>query len=102
MKLMVVATLLLCAALVQLNQTADNFIQIWTAGPMHPDEVLGQTGETWFGLFHSDEGFELLPATITVLDSPTVGGLYQSLSERIDSPTLSFLSEDFPNFVKVL
>ena len=96
MKLTVVAALLLYPALVQLNQTADNFIQIWTAGPMHPDEVLGQTGETWFGLFHSDEGFELLPATITVLDSPTVGGLYQKFvrTNRFTDPV--FLIRGLP------
>ncbi len=49
-----------------------DIVQLWSAGVMHDDEVLGKTGETWLGLFHDDTGFQLKSAIITVIDSPGI------------------------------
>jgi hypothetical protein len=71
-------------------------IQLWTAGPMHANEIIGKTGEVWFGLFHAKNGFEILKTEITVLDSPSTGGLYEKYvrTERIGDPV--FLIRGMP------
>lgn len=72
-----VAALLLLPMFFQSKTSPGSTVQIWSSGAMHPNEVLGKTGETWYGLFNVKTGFELLPTKITVLDSSTVAGLYQ-------------------------
>lgn len=41
-------------------------MEIMEAGIHHGDEITAQSGETWWGLYPKGDGFELLPATITV------------------------------------
>ncbi len=49
---------------------------IWKTGPLHANEVIGKTGEQWFGLFGRDLNYELRQTKVTVSDSETTGGLY--------------------------
>ena len=51
-------------------------IQVWTTGPLHESEVIGKTGELWFGLYSDSLTFELRESRVTITDSQTVGGLY--------------------------
>jgi len=61
-------------------------IQIWTTGPLHATEIIGKTGEMWFGLYRDSLSFELRETRVTVTDSQTVGGLYDRFV-TVDQPS---------------
>jgi len=60
-------------------------VQLWTTGPLHASEVIGKTGEMWFGLFGDSLTLELRESRVTVTDSHTVGGLYDRFV-TVDQP----------------
>jgi hypothetical protein len=58
------------------KQSDQGKIQIWVTGPLHSDEIIGKTGEEWFGLYKTKNGYELIKSKVTVAESSSVGGLY--------------------------
>jgi hypothetical protein len=44
-------------------------ISLWQAGFRYDDEIVGKSGQEWFGLFEKDRGFELRRVKVTVNDS---------------------------------
>lgn len=64
-----VAALLPLQGSSQFENPAKGQVQLWAAGPMHPNEVVGKTGEKWFALYRTENGFELRVTKVTVLDS---------------------------------
>lgn len=80
-----VAALILLEGFSQSDNSPKERIQLWAAGSMHENEVVGKTGEKWFALYRTEIGFELRLTKVTVLDSPSVGGLYAKFV-RVDRP----------------
>jgi hypothetical protein len=72
--------------------------QIWRAGTLHEDEVIGKTGEQWIALLRTDSGYALAWTTVTVTDA--TNGLMpsdKSVSVERQSETL-WLFRGIPSF----
>lgn len=54
-------------------------------GPTNSENVVAKTGETWFGLFETEDGFEILTTRVSVFDSSSEGGMDFSMVET-DQP----------------
>jgi hypothetical protein len=78
-----VAALILLQGFSQSENSTKEKIQLWAAGPMHENEVVGKTGEKWFALYRTENGFELHATKVTVLDSSD--GLYAKFV-KVDRP----------------
>jgi hypothetical protein len=58
-------------------------ITLWDTGFVHTEEVVGKTGQVWYGLFETNHGFEFRRTKVTVKDSSN--GLHNSFV-AIDQP----------------
>src|SRR5437660_69729 len=65
----IMSCLLLLSSITSHAQTSEPMVQLWHAGFMHPNEVMGKTGQQWYGLFETTSGFQLRSVKVTVLDS---------------------------------
>lgn len=84
-RLAVLTVLLAFLGSSQSEKSTKEQIQLWASGAMHGDEIIGKTGQKWFALFRTETGFELTVTTVTVLDSPSVGELYDKFV-RLSQP----------------
>src|SRR5450759_2283800 len=68
--------ILLATSILESPQGDEPSIQLWCAGQLHKQEIVGKSGQTWFALYDTPEGFYLKSTKVSVLDSATSAGLY--------------------------
>lgn len=51
---------------IKLQELSKSEIQILRVGEFHGDEVSAKSGEVWFGLYPTKDGYELIPSEVTV------------------------------------